>query len=371
MSYVALICTIITNITHLLLLCSLMSLLLYFLAQLLPSSYLITTKSMSNVTPRCTIMSNITHLLLLSSHISSLLYFLGQLLSSSYPTTTNFMSSLALRCTIMSNITHLLLLLCHYSSLWYLYVHLLTSHHSTTTHVVSILYYYLSFHALSCTIMSNLCSLLLLLPYYNIIYYYRMPIYLRLRLQHITLFYHLVFNLNSGVALRFKVQRTPIITIFWSPKFWPRFSTKRRLYYSHTKLYRQHSNIPFSPCTFVAQLTCTSKHSITILLHTHFSHQNINSGSPTMWKNGVLLPTYPTFVVLKISPFSTIFIGGGIALSANFPSKIWSIFSLNCHNYFIQKLILLHLSAKDSYYYDFLVIQILALIFDQNISLLF
>ncbi|KNG77677.1 hypothetical protein PFMG_03937 [Plasmodium falciparum IGH-CR14] len=28
-----------------------------------------------------------------------------------------------------------------------------------------------------------------------------------------------------------------------SSKFWPSFSTKRRLYYSHTKLYRQHSNM--------------------------------------------------------------------------------------------------------------------------------
>ncbi|ETW55320.1 hypothetical protein PFUGPA_02709 [Plasmodium falciparum Palo Alto/Uganda] len=136
---------------------------------------------MSNVALTCTIITNISHLLLLSSLISSLLYFLAQLLSSSYPTTTNFMSYLALRCTIMSNITHLLLLFPHYSSLWYLYVHLLTPLHSTTTHLASNFYYYLSFYAPSCTIMSNLCSLLLLLPYYDIIYYYRMPIYLRLR----------------------------------------------------------------------------------------------------------------------------------------------------------------------------------------------
>ncbi|ETW52056.1 hypothetical protein PFUGPA_05937 [Plasmodium falciparum Palo Alto/Uganda] len=64
----------------------------------------------------------------------------------------------------------------------------------------------------------------------------------------------------------------------------------------------------------------------------------MNSGSPTMWKNGILLPTYPTFVVPKIPPFSTIFIGGG---------------------------------AKDSYNYDFFVIPILAFIFDQKTSLLF
>ncbi|EUR73457.1 hypothetical protein PFBG_01948 [Plasmodium falciparum 7G8] len=80
---------------------------------------------------------------------------MGQLLPSSYRITTIFMSYVALKCTIMSNITHLLLLLCHYSSLWYLYVHLLTSHHSTTTHLASNFYYYLSFHAPSCTIMSN------------------------------------------------------------------------------------------------------------------------------------------------------------------------------------------------------------------------
>ncbi|ETW55317.1 hypothetical protein PFUGPA_02706 [Plasmodium falciparum Palo Alto/Uganda] len=107
---------------------------------------------------------------------------------------------------------------------------------------------------------------------------------------------------------------------------------------------------PFSPSTFLAQLTC----------------KNMNFGSPTMWKNGVLLPTYPTFVVLKIPPFSTIFIGGGIALWANFSSKFWSIFSTNCHDYFNQKLILLHLGASYSYYYDFFVIPILAFIFDQN-----
>ncbi|ETW52057.1 hypothetical protein PFUGPA_05938 [Plasmodium falciparum Palo Alto/Uganda] len=42
---------------------------------LLSSSYLITTKSITYVAPRCTNMSNITHLLLLCSFISSLLYF--------------------------------------------------------------------------------------------------------------------------------------------------------------------------------------------------------------------------------------------------------------------------------------------------------
>ncbi|ETW51313.1 hypothetical protein PFMALIP_00632 [Plasmodium falciparum MaliPS096_E11] len=62
---------------------------------------------------------------------------------------------------------------------------------------------------------------------------------------------------------------------------------------------------------------------------------------------------------------------GGIALWANFSSKFWSIFSTNCHEYFNQKLMLLHLSAKDSYNYNFLVIPILAFIFDENISLLF
>ncbi|EUR49188.1 hypothetical protein PFBG_06139 [Plasmodium falciparum 7G8] len=71
---IALRCTIITNLTHLVLLSSLISSLLYFLGQLLPSSYLITTKSMSNVTPRCTIMSTITHLLLLFYHYSSLCF---------------------------------------------------------------------------------------------------------------------------------------------------------------------------------------------------------------------------------------------------------------------------------------------------------
>ncbi|EWC88221.1 hypothetical protein PFNF54_02985 [Plasmodium falciparum NF54] len=88
-------------------------------------------------------------------------------------------------------------------------------------------------------------------------------------------------------------------------------------------------------------------------------------------ENGPTYPKYYYFPIVKIYPFLKFFIGGGIALSANFSSKFWTILSLNCHNYFIQKLILLHLGAKDSYNYDFLVIQILALIFDQNTSLLF
>ncbi|EUR56216.1 hypothetical protein PFBG_05997 [Plasmodium falciparum 7G8] len=69
---------------------------------------------------------------------------------------------------------------------------------------------------------------------------------------------------------------------------------QRCLYFVCTLIFL-HS--PFSPSTFAAQLTCTSRHFITMMLYTHFSHQNMNFGSRTMWKNGVLLPTYPTFVV--------------------------------------------------------------------------
>ncbi|KNG74199.1 hypothetical protein PFMG_00425 [Plasmodium falciparum IGH-CR14] len=52
----------------------------------------------------------------------------------------------------------------------------------------------------------------------------------------------------------------------------------------------------------------------------------MNFGSRTMWQNGVLLPTYPTFVVPKIPPFSIIFIGGGISIFSNFYENFWSIF---------------------------------------------
>ncbi|KNG75129.1 hypothetical protein PFMG_01337, partial [Plasmodium falciparum IGH-CR14] len=88
-------------------------------------------------------------------------------------------------------------------------------------------------------------------------------------------------------------------------------------------------------------------------------------------ENGPTYPKYYYFPIVKIDPFLKFFMGGGIALSANFSSKFWSIFSNNCHDYFNQKLILLHLGAKDSYNYDFLVTQILAFIFDQKTSLLF
>ncbi|EWC77646.1 hypothetical protein C923_01682, partial [Plasmodium falciparum UGT5.1] len=93
MSNVALRCTIMTNVSHLLLLASLISSLLSFLGQLLPSSYLITTKSITYVALKCTIITNITHLLLLTSLISSLFYFLAQLLPSSYLITTKSMSN--------------------------------------------------------------------------------------------------------------------------------------------------------------------------------------------------------------------------------------------------------------------------------------
>ncbi|ETW56808.1 hypothetical protein PFUGPA_01205 [Plasmodium falciparum Palo Alto/Uganda] len=89
------------------------------------------------------------------------------------------------------------------------------------------------------------------------------------------------------------------------------------------------------------------------------------------FENGPTYPKYYYFPIVKIYPFLKFFIGGGIALSANFSSKFWSIFSTNSHDYFNQKLILLHLGAKDSYNYNFLVIPILAFIFDQNTSLLF
>ncbi|ETW56953.1 hypothetical protein PFUGPA_01060, partial [Plasmodium falciparum Palo Alto/Uganda] len=88
-------------------------------------------------------------------------------------------------------------------------------------------------------------------------------------------------------------------------------------------------------------------------------------------ENGPTSPKYYYFPIIKIYPFLKFFIGGGIALWANFLSKFWTIFSTNCDKYFIQKLILLHLGAKDSYYYDFLVIPILAFIFDEKTSLLF
>ncbi|ETW50352.1 hypothetical protein PFMALIP_01610 [Plasmodium falciparum MaliPS096_E11] len=80
----------------------------------IPNYYLLS----SYVALTCTIGSNITHLLLLTSFISSLLYFLGQLLSSSYPTTTNFMSSIALRCTINfhANNTKYVYFIFHFSS---------------------------------------------------------------------------------------------------------------------------------------------------------------------------------------------------------------------------------------------------------------
>ncbi|EWC88783.1 hypothetical protein PFNF54_02422 [Plasmodium falciparum NF54] len=52
----------------------------------------------------------------------------------------------------------------------------------------------------------------------------------------------------------------------------------------------------------------------------------MNYGSPTMWKNGVLLPTYPTFVVLKNDPFLKFSIGGGISILVHFCQNFWSIF---------------------------------------------
>ncbi|ETW55316.1 hypothetical protein PFUGPA_02705 [Plasmodium falciparum Palo Alto/Uganda] len=77
----------------------------------------------------------------------------------------------------------------------------------------------------------------------------------------------------------------------------------------------------------------------------------MNFGSPTMWKNGVLLPTYPTFVVLKNHPFSTIFIGGGISIFSNFYQNFWSIFWTLRRNYPILLAITLHFGAGGFYAY--------------------
>ncbi|EUR49187.1 hypothetical protein PFBG_06138 [Plasmodium falciparum 7G8] len=134
------------------------------------------------------------------------------------------------------------------------------------------------------------------------------------------------------------------------------------------------SNFNYETSTFI--LT-TPNSSISFFIF----HQNFHSlitpkthsflPNLSVMENGPTYPKYYYFPIVKIYPFLKFFIGGGIALSANFLSKFWSIFSTNSHDYFNQKLILLHLGAKDSYYYDFLVIPILAFIFDEKTSLLF
>ncbi|EUR78247.1 hypothetical protein PFBG_00873 [Plasmodium falciparum 7G8] len=64
-----------------------------------------------------------------------------------------------------------------------------------------------------------------------------------------------------------------------------------------------------------------------------------------MWQNGVLLPTYPTFVVLKNHPFLTIFIGGGISILVDFCQNFWSIFWTLRRNYPILLALPLHFGA--------------------------
>ncbi|ETW30543.1 hypothetical protein PFFCH_02024 [Plasmodium falciparum FCH/4] len=77
----------------------------------------------------------------------------------------------------------------------------------------------------------------------------------------------------------------------------------------------------------------------------------MNFGSPTMWKNDVLLPTYPTFVVLKNHHFLTIFIGGGISIFSNFYENFWSIFWTPRTKYPILLAITLHFGAGGFYAY--------------------
>ena len=97
----------------------------------------------------------------------------------------------------------------------------------------------------------------------------------------------------------------------------------------------------------------------------------MNFGLLTIWSNSPFFFQIYHFHVLKNVPIFEIFHRGGYCSLGQFFIKFWSIFSLNCHNYFNQKLILLHLSAWYSYNYHFLVTQILAFIFDQKTSLLF
>ncbi|EUR72151.1 hypothetical protein PFBG_02740 [Plasmodium falciparum 7G8] len=148
MSYLALRCTIITNITHLLLLSSLVSSLLYFLGQLLSSFHPIITNFMSYLALRCTIITNITHLLLLFSLISSFLYFLGQLLSSSYLITTKSISNMH---NHVQNNTFTSTIL----SLFITMVPLTSSTNFTLLNYYSVPVQFVLLLVISCTIMHN------------------------------------------------------------------------------------------------------------------------------------------------------------------------------------------------------------------------
>ena len=70
-----------------------------------------------------------------------------------------------------------------------------------------------------------------------------------------------------------------------------------------------------------------------------------------MWQNGVVLPTYPTFLVLKNHHFLTIFIGGGISIFSNFYENFWSIFWTQRTKYPILLAITLHFGAGGFYAY--------------------
>ncbi|ETW52055.1 hypothetical protein PFUGPA_05936 [Plasmodium falciparum Palo Alto/Uganda] len=64
-----------------------------------------------------------------------------------------------------------------------------------------------------------------------------------------------------------------------------------------------------------------------------------------MCLNDVLLPTYPTFVVLKNHHFLTIFIGGGISILVDFCQNFWSMFWTPRTKYPILLAITLHFGA--------------------------
>ncbi|ETW51988.1 hypothetical protein PFUGPA_06004 [Plasmodium falciparum Palo Alto/Uganda] len=134
----------------------------YLSCHLLILFYLTTTNFMSYLALRCTIITNITHLLLLTSFISSLLYFLGQVLPSSYLITTKSITEMHNHVQHNSFTTTIV-------SLFITMVPLCSSTNSTSLNYYSRSLHFVLLFVISCTIMHNNVQFVLIITAFTLL----------------------------------------------------------------------------------------------------------------------------------------------------------------------------------------------------------